>query len=119
MKCYFNLIRKSKEQNPLRRVEDVHGSIVVRDCKCVKGTSRRKPSPKCPFYMLNHCTLEMEIKSFVRRAISLFLFPGLSLLCNSFFGELCSGKMLHGAAALSGSSKGFTDSNRAFGKQPG
>lgn len=84
---------------------DIPGSIVLPDSKCVKETCRGKPSPKCPFYMLNHCTLETEIKSFVPRAVSLFLFPELSLLCHSFFGELCSAETLHVAAALSPSSK--------------
>lgn len=79
-------------------MEDVHGFIVLPDCKCVKETFRGKCSPKQPFKMLN-CTLEAEIKSFVPRAISLLLFPELNLLCNSFFGELCSEEMFHVATA--------------------
>lgn len=86
-------------------MEDVHGSVVLPVCKCVKGTFRGKCSPKQPFKMLSHCTLEMEIKSFVLLAISLLLFPELNLLCNSFLGELCSKEMFHVAAVLSQQSK--------------
>lgn len=68
--------------------------------------------------MLNHGTLETEIKSFGPRAGSQFLFPELSLLCNRLFGELGSAETLHVAVVLSLSSKP-PDSDGAFGNQPG
>lgn len=100
-------------------MEDVHGSVVLSDYKCMNDTFRENCSPEQPFKMLNHCTLETEIKSFVPRAISPLLFPELNLLCNSFFGELCSVEMFHVAVLLPClSNQRLSESNLAFGKQP-